>query len=236
FMDPLTRGDYPQSMRSIVKERLPNFTEEQSKSLIGSYDYIGVNYYSSRYASAYPEGYSITTPPSYLTDAYVNVTTELNGVPIGPQAASDWLYVYPKGLYDLVLYTKKNYNDPIIYITENGMDEFNNPKVSLERALDDSNRIDYYYRHLCYLQEAIIEGANVQGYFAWSLLDNFEWSEGYTVRFGINYVDYDNGLKRHSKLSMHWFKSFLKRSSISKEKIRRCGNNNARAHKFVYQI
>ncbi|ONI01348.1 hypothetical protein PRUPE_6G134900 [Prunus persica] len=236
FMDPLTRGDYPQSMRYLVKERLPNFTEEQSKSLIGSYDYIGVNYYSARYASAYPENYSITTTPSYLTDAYVNITTELNGVPIGPQAASNWLYVYPKGLYDLVLYTKKKYNNPIMYITENGMDEFNNPKVSLERALDDSNRILYYYRHLCYLQEAILEGANVQGYFAWSLLDNFEWSEGYTVRFGINYVDYDNGLKRHSKVSTHWFKSFLKGSSISKEKIRRRGNNNATAHKFVYQI
>nr|AAF34651.2 putative prunasin hydrolase isoform PH-L1 precursor [Prunus serotina] len=236
FMDPLTRGDYPQSMRSLVKERLPNFTEEQSKSLIGSYDYIGVNYYSSRYASTYPDDYSPSTPPSYLTDVHVNVTTELNGVPIGPQAASEWLYIYPKGLYDLVLYTQKKYNDPIMYITENGMDEFNNPKVSLERALDDSNRIDYYYRHLCYLQQAIIEGANVQGYFAWSLLDNFEWSEGYTVRFGINYVDYDNGLKRHSKLSTHWFKSFLKGSSTSKEKIRKFGNNNARARKFVYRI
>ncbi|CAL8998525.1 unnamed protein product, partial [Prunus brigantina] len=58
-------------------------------------------------------------------------------------------------------------------------------------------------RHLCYLQAAMKEGANVQGYFAWSLLDNFEWSEGYTVRFGINYIDYDNGLERHSKLSTH---------------------------------
>ena len=76
----------------------------------------------------------------------------------------------------------------------------------------------------------------MKGYFPWSLLDNFEWSEGYTVRFGINYIDYDNGLERHSKLSTHWFKSFLKRSSISKKKIRRCGNNNGRATKFVYQI
>ncbi|KAL6275270.1 hypothetical protein ACE6H2_018871 [Prunus campanulata] len=236
FMDPLTRGDYPQTMRSIVGARLPNFTKEQSKSLSGSYDYIGVNYYSARYASAYHKDYSVPTPPSYLTDVYVNVTSDLNGVPIGPRAASDWLYVYPKGLYDLVLYTKEKYNDPIMYITENGMDEFNNPKLSLEQALDDANRIDYYYHHLCYLQAAIKEGANVQGYFAWSLLDNFEWSEGYTVRFGINYIDYDNGLERHSKLSTHWFKSFLKRSSISKKKIRRCGNNNGRATKFVYQI
>ncbi|ONH99239.1 hypothetical protein PRUPE_6G019800 [Prunus persica] len=83
------------------------------------------------------------------------------------------------------------------------MDEFNNPKLSLKQALDDANRIDYYYRHLCYLQAAIKEGANVQGYFAWSLLDNFEWRDGYTIWFGINYIDYDNGLERHSKLSTH---------------------------------
>ncbi|ONI16621.1 hypothetical protein PRUPE_3G110900 [Prunus persica] len=215
FMDPLTRGDYPQIMRSILGSRFPNFTEEQSNSLSGSYDYSGINYYSARYASVYPKDYSVPTPPSYLTDVHVNVTSDaksLTDLQMGLQAASDWLYVYPKGLYDLVLYTKEKYNDPIMYITENGMDEFNNPKLSLEQALNDANRIDYYYHHLCYLQEAMKEGANVQGYFAWFLLDNFEWSEGYTVRFGINYIDYDNGLERHSKLLTHWIKSFLKRS------------------------
>ena len=55
------------------------------------------------------------------------------------------------------------------------------------------------------------DGVNVKGYFAWSILDNFEWNVGYTVRFGINYVDYENGLKRHPKLSAHWFKKFLKK-------------------------
>jgi beta-glucosidase/6-phospho-beta-glucosidase/beta-galactosidase len=55
------------------------------------------------------------------------------------------------------------------------------------------------------------DGVNVKGYFAWSLLDNFEWGSGYTVRFGINFVDYKNGLKRHPKLSAHWFKNFLKK-------------------------
>lgn len=55
------------------------------------------------------------------------------------------------------------------------------------------------------------DGANVKGYFAWSLLDNFEWSEGYTVRFGINFVDYDNGMKRYPKNSARWFKKFLRK-------------------------
>ncbi|BBH07484.1 beta glucosidase 31, partial [Prunus dulcis] len=190
YMDPLTNGDYPPSMRFLVGKRLPKFTNEESKLLKGSYDFIGVNYYSARYA------------------------TDFNGVPIGPKAASNWLYIYPKGLYDLILYTKKMYNDPIMYITENGVDEFDNPKVPLQMALKDSNRIYYYYHHLCYLQAAIKEGANVQGYFAWSLLDNFEWSSGYTMRFGINYVDYANGLKRHPKDSTYWFQSFLKSTQI----------------------
>ncbi|XP_021829900.1 beta-glucosidase 12-like [Prunus avium] len=210
FMDPVTYGDYPQSMRSIVGKRLPKFTIEESKLLEGSYDFIGINYYSARYASHKPRvSYA---HKSYLTDPQVNEATELNGVPIGPQAASDWLYVYPKGLYDLVLYTKKKYDDPIIYITENGVDEFNDPKLPLEQALNDTDRIDYYYHHLCYLHAAMRDGAKVKGYFAWSLLDNFEWSDGYTVRFGIIYVDYSDNLKRYLKRSAEWFKNFLKKS------------------------
>ncbi|CAL9026419.1 unnamed protein product [Prunus brigantina] len=214
FMDPLTYGDYPHSMRSIVKERLPPFTDEESKLLKGSYDFIGINYYSARYASNGHEFISLHHA-SYLTDPHVNVTTELNGVPIGPQAASDWLYVYPKGIYDLVNYTKNKYNDPIIYITENGVDEFNDPNIPLEQALNDTNRTDFYYHHLCYLHKAMSEGAKVKGYFAWSLVDNFEWNDGYTVRFGIIYVDYKNGtanyLRRYLKSSAVWFQNFLQK-------------------------
>ncbi|KAM1148869.1 hypothetical protein ACFX2B_029227 [Malus domestica] len=209
FMDPITRGDYPYSMQGLVRERLPKFTDEESKMLIGSFDFIGLNYYSARYAADVPKNYS--EPASYLYDPHVTLLTELDGVPIGPQAASNWLYVYPKGIHDFVLYTKNKYGDPIIYITENGIDEVNNSTLSLEDALHDTNRTDYYNHHLCYLQAAIKKGSNVKGYFAWSILDNFEWSEGYTVRFGINYVDYDNGLKRHPKLSTYWFKNFLKK-------------------------
>nr|AAF34650.1 prunasin hydrolase isoform PHA precursor [Prunus serotina] len=234
FMSPLTIGDYPHSMRHLVGERLPVFTEEQSKLLNGSFDFIGLNYYSARYASDFSNDY--IAPPSYLTDHRANVTTELNGVPIGPRGASDWLYVYPEGIYKLLLHTKETYNNPLIYITENGIDEFNNPKLSLEEALNDTMRIDYYYHHLCYLQAAIKDGVRVKGYFAWSVLDNFEWNSGYTVRFGINYVDYDNGLKRRSKFSAHWLKNFLKNYSGSKKEIRVRVDDNARDTKAGYEI
>ncbi|ONH96077.1 hypothetical protein PRUPE_7G106000 [Prunus persica] len=194
FMDPLTNGDYPHNMRSNVRERLPKFTEEESELLKGSFDFIGINYYTARYASN--ERGIISARASYLTDSHVNIT--------------NWLYVYPKGIHDLVLYTKEKYNNPIIYITENGVDEFNDPKLPLEQALNDTERIDYYYHHLCYLHASMRKGAKVKGYFSWSLLDNFEWNEGYTVRFGITYVDYNDDLKRHPKRSAYWFKNLLK--------------------------
>ncbi|KAE8037064.1 hypothetical protein FH972_009689 [Carpinus fangiana] len=122
-----------------------------------------------------------------------------------------WLYVYPKGLHDLLLYVKGKYHNPLIYITENGVDESNNATLSLEEALADKHRIEYYYGHLSYLRKAIMDRVNVKGYFAWSLLDDFEWNSGYTIQFGIHYVDYKNELKRHPKLSAHWFKNFLKK-------------------------
>ncbi|XP_061367285.1 beta-glucosidase 13-like [Gastrolobium bilobum] len=209
FMAPLTTGDYPQSMRSLVGQRLPKFSKEQAHLLNGSFDFLGLNYYTSQYAANAPHLSNIIR--SYLTDSLVNLTYERNGIPIGPKAASDWLYVYPRGFQELLLYIKKKYNNPLIYITENGIDEFNDPTLSLDEALVDIYRIDYYYDHLFYLQSAIRKGVNVRGYFAWSLLDNFEWAEGYTVRFGINFVDYNNDLKRYQKLSAEWFKKFLKK-------------------------
>ncbi|XP_016646998.1 PREDICTED: beta-glucosidase 12-like [Prunus mume] len=208
FVEPLTSGDYPQSMRSLVGSRLPKFTKEQSELLIGSFDFLGLNYYAGYYASDAPQNNSVYA--SYTTDAGVNLSSERNGVPIGSKGASEWLNVYPQGIQDLLLYTKKKYHNPVIYITENGVDEFNDPKLSLAEALNDTHRIDYYNRHLHYVQSSIHNGVKVKGFFPWTLLDNFEWSSGYSVRFGITYVDYNDRLKRHPKLSAHWFKSFLK--------------------------
>eukprot|EP01018_Ginkgo_biloba_P033181 Gb_09558 [translate_table: standard] len=166
--------------------------------------------FGCRYAAHNPK------PPNplrtdYLQDSRVKLTTDRNGVPIGPRAASNWLYVYPPGIKDLLDYTKIRYNNPPIFITENGIDEFNNNKISLKQALNDTWRIDYYSKHLYYLREAIREGSDVRGYFAWSLLDNFEWANGYTVRFGIHYVDYKNKLTRYPKASALWFRTFLKK-------------------------
>ncbi|XP_043687552.1 beta-glucosidase 12-like [Telopea speciosissima] len=128
------------------------------------------------------------------------------------QTGVAWQFVCPQGIRDLLVYTKKKYNNPVMYITENGMGELNNNSLTLEEALKDDLRASFHHRHLLFVQRAMIKnGVDVRGYFVWPLLDNFEWGSGYTVRFGINYVDYKDGLKRYPKKSAIWFKKFLRK-------------------------
>eukprot|EP01018_Ginkgo_biloba_P033173 Gb_35940 [translate_table: standard] len=123
FMDPITRGDYPSTMRNLVDGRLPKLTKLQSRLLKGSYDFIGLNYYTSRYAADNPKP-SLPLQTDYFKDSRVNLVSERNGVPIGQRVASPWLYVYPPGIKDLLNYTKNRHNNPLIFITENGKDRY----------------------------------------------------------------------------------------------------------------
>ncbi|KAH9747000.1 Beta-glucosidase 42 [Citrus sinensis] len=125
-------------------------------------------------------------------------------------AASEWLYVVPWGLRKVLNYIAKTYNNPPIYVTENGMDDEENDSSPLHEMLDDKLRVRYFKGYLSGVAQAIKDGADVRGYFVWSLLDNFEWAQGYTKRFGLVYVDYKNGLVRHPKSSAYWFMRFLK--------------------------
>ncbi|XP_057866013.2 beta-glucosidase 13-like isoform X1 [Cryptomeria japonica] len=208
YMDPITKGEYPSTMRKLVGKRLPKFSGREYAIVKGSFDFLGLNYYTSRYAADVP------TPPSpmntsYTLDSQANLTAERNGVLIGPVAASSWLHVYPPGIGKLLNYIKKRYDNPLIFITENGIDEKNDDTFTITQALNDTWRIDYHSKHLAFVQRAIRVGSNIQGYFAWSLLDNFEWGNGYTVRFGLHYVDYNNFLNRYPKASVHWFRKLL---------------------------
>lgn len=207
FAHPITFGDYPQSMKAAVKERLPRFTEAQSKLLKGSIDFLSINYYTSNYAENAPSANGVNV--TYYTDRTTTLTTEKNGVSIGTATALSWLFIYPKGLRELLLYVKKNYNDPEVYITENGMADASNSSLPVKDAIKDSLRIRYHYGHLSYISQAIKEGVKVKGYYVWSFQDDFEWDAGFTARFGLTYIDYKDNLKRHLKYSAHWFKSFL---------------------------
>ncbi|GAB2300202.1 hypothetical protein Dimus_034241 [Dionaea muscipula] len=210
FFDPITSGDYPKSMRSIVGHRLPKFTKEESEMLKQSFDFFGLNYYTTYYAQSSPHSNSVNL--SYTTDDQASQTPyNNNGVPIGPSTEVFWLFVYPEGIEELVLYLKGKYNNPTMIITENGIGDLSTQ--SIKTALNDTWRINYHKKHLAYLYKAIEKGANVKGYFAWSFLDDFEWNSGYTLRFGLTLVDYKNGLKRYLKRSAFWFKKFIASTS-----------------------
>nr|AAL14713.1 beta-glucosidase isozyme 2 precursor [Oryza sativa Japonica Group] len=206
FMDPIVHGDYPGTMRGWLGNRLPEFTPEQSAMVKGSYDFIGVNYYTTYYAKSIPPPNS--NELSYDLDNRANTTGFRNGKPIGPQEFTPIFFNYPPGLRELLLYTKRRYNNPTIYVTENGIDEGNNS--TLPEALKDGHRIEFHSKHLQFVNHAIKNGVNVKGYFTWTFMDCFEWGDGYLDRFGLIYVDRKT-LKRYRKESSYWIEDFLKR-------------------------
>ena len=122
----------------------------------------------------------------------------------------DWL-IYPEGLYDLLLRIKRDYpNYKAIYITENGMgykDEFR------DGVIMDEPRIDYIRKYLGAVADAIEAGVNVKGYFLWSLMDVFSWSNGYNKRYGLFFVDFETQ-KRYPKASAYWYKQLAETKTI----------------------
>ncbi|KAK3006567.1 hypothetical protein RJ639_016397 [Escallonia herrerae] len=123
YMEPLKSGTYPSQMVTHVEDRLPKFTEEQSQLVKGSFEFIGLNYYTGAYAADIPCSNNGTKNHSYLRYSCVRLTKVKNGIPIGNETGSGWLYVYPQGIRDTLIYTKLWYNDPVVYITENGKHE-----------------------------------------------------------------------------------------------------------------
>ncbi|RZC93537.1 hypothetical protein C5167_007349 [Papaver somniferum] len=210
FLEPLVSGHYPQNMIEILKHLLPAFTYLQHLQIKGSFDFIGLNYYSTSCISNNPP--TNATEMSYDTDPQAKKGNVRNGAVIGPTAITPWLNVYPPGIKEILLYIKEQYKSPVIYITENGYST--NGTEPIEDSVTDAKRVNYYIQHLYHLQQAIKEGVDVRGYFAWTLMDNYEFTSGYTVTFGLYHVDRKDGLKRYPKDSSRWFKNFL-RSTIS---------------------
>ncbi|BDA49688.1 beta-glucosidase 6 [Coccomyxa sp. Obi] len=190
YADPIFLGDYPATVRARVPD-LPEFTAEQRASLKGSADYFALNHYTSRYVS-----HDDASPTGAATH------TERNGKAIGKQADSEWLVSVPWGFRKLLSYVHRRYSAPEVWITENGCDAPGEDDAPFPAVLDDTFRVEFFQEYLAEAMKAVREdGVNIKGYFAWSILDNFEWADGYTKRFGIVYVDYKNGLLRHLKAS-----------------------------------
>ncbi|KAL1363243.1 hypothetical protein HN51_011435 [Arachis hypogaea] len=212
FLDPLFFGKYPQTMQELVAERLPEISDADSNFLVGSLDFIGINHYTSIYTRNDRTRIHKFIMQDASSDAAVITTAYRKGAIIGERAASSWLHIVPWGIRKIVNYVNSKYGNTPIIITENGMDDSNIiPFTTLDKALNDEKRINYHRDYLSNLSAAIREdGCNVKGYFVWSLLDNWEWNSGYTVRFGLYYVDYKNNLTRIPKASVTWFKNMLR--------------------------
>lgn len=203
FFDPICFGRYPESMSSLIGESLPQFTPEQRNQIQGSADFLGLNHYTAIYV-AHAEDKKTSA-------GKFRVSFQRNGVPIGTPTDAFWLHITPWGFRSLLKWIHLRYNKPKILITENGCPVPGESSLPIERALDDQFRVDYYRRYLEEMRKAIqLDGVNVVGYFAWSLVDNFEWAEGYRQRFGIHYVDYsDKKLPRYKKKSADFLTNYF---------------------------
>jgi len=210
FADPVFKGDYPDSMKMLVGDRLPRFTHAQKRLLYGSWDYFGLNHYTTGYSQNNPHP---IPNGGWDEDQHVNVLTSRNGQLVGARGDSPWLYVVPWGIRKMLHWVKQRYDNPPIYITENGVDIPNENSISFPQVLQDQFRVDFYSQYISNVSQAISEGVDVRGYFAWSFMDNYEWADGYTKRFGLTYVDYQHNLTRHPKDSAMWFTNLINQTS-----------------------
>jgi beta-glucosidase len=198
FADPIYHGDYPASMRKQLGDRLPTFTEEEKAFVHGSNDFYGMNHYTADYVK-HREG----QPPPEDFKGHLECTFwNYRGDCIGEETQSHWLRPCAPGFRDLLCWLSRRYGFPKIYVTESGTSVKGENDLSLEEIVKDDVRQRYYNDYVRAMATAsALDGVNVRGYFAWSLLDNFEWADGYETRFGVCFVDYENGQKRHPKNS-----------------------------------
>nr|POE95690.1 beta-glucosidase 4 [Quercus suber] len=176
YLHPIYFGDYPEVMQERLGDRLPKFSEEEKDLLRNSIDFVGLNHYTSRFIAHVPD--SPEEGDFYKAQEMERIVEWEGGEKIGEKAASEWLYVVPWGIRKVLNYIAQRYNNPPIYVTENGMDDEDNETSPLHEMLDDKLRVVYYKRYLAAVAQAIKDGVDVRGYFAWSLLDNFEWAQG----------------------------------------------------------
>ncbi|XP_053554228.1 lactase/phlorizin hydrolase-like [Bombina bombina] len=209
FADPIFKnGDYNEIMKTNIRERslaqglsksrLPEFTESEKMRIKGTYDFFGLNHYTSVLVATaiYPN-----SEQSYDADRGVYVLSDRTWLGSG----SVWLKVTPFGFRRLLNWIKEEYNNPPIYVTENGVSERGTNLKDVWR--------EYYYKN--YVNEALkavhYDGVDLRGYTAWCLMDNFEWGAGYAERFGMFYTNYtDPSLPRTPKESTKYYRTLIK--------------------------
>ena len=189
FLQGVFKKSYPLDIIPKLKYYLPKGWETDFEIIGQPLDWCGINYYTRK----------LIAPKEGLWPNIKEIEGPLTKTDMGWE-------IYPKGLCELLKWVESEYTKGLpIYVTENGM--ANADQIGHE-AFKDENRINYFDQHLDQVKTAICDGVSVLGYFAWSLLDNFEWSYGYEQRFGLVHVDYQSQ-KRTPKSSYYWWRDNL---------------------------
>ena len=192
FADPIFKGKYPEAMLDFYRDKvvLPEIHESDLALISEKLDFLGLNHYFSDTNTPCPDKWPL------------GVKTDFIG---GDRTDMGW-GINPDGFYDLLMRLNKDYGDIPIYITENGC--ATRDIVNVRGEVEDHNRIDFLTRYISAAHRALKDGVNLKGYYQWSLLDNFEWSFGFSKRFGIVHVDYKT-LKRTIKKSGRWYSEVI---------------------------
>lgn len=169
YLQPLIEGCYPALLQQLPVAEQPQIHDGDMAIIARPLDFLGVNYYTRTVYRANSKGWFSDVPPA-----------------TAPLTDMGW-EIYPQGLTEMLLAIHKRYKLPPVYITENGAAI---PDTLQHGQVHDTQRVEYFAQHLQATADAITAGMRIDGYFAWSLMDNFEWAEGYAKRFGIVYVDY----------------------------------------------
>ena len=196
YLTVMLEGKYTDEYLAQEGAAAPKFTLEDLKTIGSPLDFVGINLYIPTYVQADDSklGYSeIKNPASY------------------PHMASPWLSIGPEALYWAPRHVAQIWNVKEMYVTENGCSSAD--VLTPDGQIFDTDRVMYLRNYVSKLQRAVAEGFPVRGYFVWSLMDNFEWADGYGLRFGIFYVDYKTQ-KRYPKLSAHWYKEVIRRNAV----------------------
>jgi beta-glucosidase len=193
YLDPVFLGRYPEEMPEIFGEAWPDFPAGEVEAIRGKLDFLGVNYYTRSVARDDPKALPVRAR-SVRRKRQTHTETHWE--------------VYPPGLTDTLLQVRDRYGDLPIYVTENGA-AFYDPPTADGGLLEDPLRVAYFHSHLLAVLDALERGVDVRGYFAWSLLDNFEWNHGYSKRFGIVHVDYETQ-RRTPKRSARFYSEVIR--------------------------
>ena len=215
FLGPMLNGAYPDDVMADTADVTDwSFVHEGDEKLIAvPLDVLGVNYYSTAKVSTWDgvsprsnaDGHGASAASPWVGSPDVDFIQQP-----GPYTTMGW-NIDPTGMTELLLRLHREHPGQPTMITENGA-AFNDV-VGADGAIHDSDRIDYLHRHIDAVGKAMDSGADVRGYFVWSLLDNFEWSWGYDRRFGIIRVDYDT-LVRTWKDSAHWYRQLTASNTL----------------------